>query len=187
MTVRSIGLIAALLAAITAAHAQAPPQSRPAEALPGTSQSGRRVVNAPDIQSVPDEAIAMPPDPPFGVGAWSLRVHTSGGFTGQGVGSVTISSDGQIACRPTCATPVSLASLSRVATVLTSILETAWIRRSPGFCSDCIRTTVTLKRREGDAVRMYVATWEDGQSLAPELRELRRLAFELRDARLAQR
>ena len=187
MTVRCIGPVAALLAAVTTAHAQALPQSRPAEALSGTSQSGRQVINARYIQSVPEDAIAQLPDPPAGRDAWSLRVHTSGGFTGQGVGSVTISSDGRIACSPTCATPVSLASLSRIGTVLTSILEAAWIRRSPGFCSDCIRTTVTLKRREGDAVRMYVATWEDGQLSAPELRELRRLTFELRDARVAQR
>jgi hypothetical protein len=51
------------------------------------------------------------------------------------------------------------------------------------LCSDCIRTTIVIKRREGDVVRIYRASWDDSQSVASELRELRRLAFELRTAR----
>jgi len=37
-----------------------------------------------------------------------------------------------------------------------------------------------LKRREGDAVRTYIASWDDSQPATSELRELRRLVFELR-------
>ena len=68
-----------------------------------------------------------------------------------------------------------------VSTTLASIIDAAWIRRTPsGFCRDCMQTTVALKRREGDVVRTYVASWDDSQPATPELRELRRLAFELR-------
>jgi hypothetical protein len=124
----------------------------------------------------------QPPDPPAGAAAWSLMIHTTGGFTGQGVGSVTIISDGQIACGPApCATLVNATLLKPVSTTIASIVEAAWIRRPPsGLCRDCVQTTIALKRREGDIVRTYVASWDDSQAASPELRELRRLAFELR-------
>ena len=128
------------------------------------------------------------PDPPAGTAAWTLQVFTTGGFTGMGVGSVTISSDGRMSCDPApCATPVRTELLKPFGTTLGSIIEAAWILRSPsGFCRDCIQTTITLKRREGDLVRVYRASWDDSQAASPELRELRRLAFELRATRLAR-
>ena len=55
--------------------------------------------------------------------------------------------------------------------------------RKTTLCSDCIRTTIVLKRREGAVVSVYRASWDDSQSVAPELRELRRLALDLRAAR----
>ncbi len=102
---------------------------------------------------------------------------------------MTISSNGQVVCGPApCPTPVAAASLKPVNTALGKIIDAAWILRAPsGYCRDCIQTTIALKRREGDVVRTFVATWDDSQSPAPELSELRRLAFELRAARSAQR
>ena len=162
--------------------------------IPARAQEPRSQpsVNVLDLQSVPGMEVPQPPEPPAGDDAWSLRVHTSGGFTGQGIGSVTISSDGRVACGPSpCAAGVATLTASSVAPIraaLTSIIEGAWIRRSSvGFCSDCIRTTIALKRREGGVVRTFVASWDDSQSPAAELRELRRLAFELRAQRTAQR
>ncbi|MGH9240871.1 MAG: hypothetical protein ACRD3G_22750, partial [Vicinamibacterales bacterium] len=115
----------------------------------------------------------------------SLRIHTSGGFTGQGIGSVTITSNGQMACGPApCATPIAAPMLQPVTATIASILESHWIRRTPsGICRDCIQTTIALKRREGDVVRVYRASWDDSQPPSAELRELRRLALELRAAR----
>ena len=99
-----------------------------------------------------------------------------------GVGSVTLRSDGQLGCgQAPCATRVNAARLKPVSATLASIIEAAWIRRTPsGLCRDCIQTTITLKRREGDIVRTYVASWDYSQAASPELRELRRLALELR-------
>ena len=185
-----VGFLVAVMAAVPA-HAQEPqslPQSRDVHSLLVLLETARPPsANLQDLQGVPE--VPQPPEPPAGKDAWSLRVHTTGGFTGRGIGSVTISSDGQLGCGPApCATRVPTASLRPVITALTSIVDAAWIRRTPsGICSDCIQTTIALKRREGDIVRTFVATWDDSQTPAPELRELRRLAFELRDARVAQR
>lgn len=123
----------------------------------------------------------QPPDPPAGAATWSLTIHTTGGFTGQGVGSVTLISDGSLTCASGCAAQVAASQVRSVSTTLASIVDTAWIRTTPSsFCRDCVQTTVVLKRREGDAVRTYVASWDDSQPATSELRELRRLVFELR-------
>ena len=191
MRVRLVTL-AAVMAAM-AAHAQEPPsrpQSRDVHSILSLLQAAEPgPADRQNFQGTPGTEVPLPPDPPAGNDAWSLRVHTCGGFNGQGIGSVTISSNGQVGCGPApCATPVATASLRPVITALRAIIDAAWIRRTPsGLCRDCIQTTIALKRREGDSVRTFVATWDDSQQPAPELRELRRLAFELRDARIARR
>ena len=185
MVFRSIAAAAALMG-ITVAHAQEPPRSRSAEELLKlTSQSGPQVINLREAPAAAEQEAPMPPDPPADAGAWSLHVHTTGGFTGQGVGSITISSDGQLACGPaTCATPIARLQLDPVSRTLASIMDAAWIRRPPSsVCRDCIRTRVVLKRREGDEVRVLTASWDDSQPPGPEFRELRRLALEVHAAR----
>jgi hypothetical protein len=146
------------------------------------------VTTAAAQEPAPALQVPEPPEPPAGANAWSLRINTSGGFTGMGVGSVTISSDGQMSCGPApCATPVAATLLNPVATSIAASLEAAWIRQTPsGACMDCIRTTVALKRRDGDVVRVFRASWDDSRPPSPELRELRRVAFELRAARSAR-
>ena len=124
------------------------------------------------------------PDPPDAQDAWTLQVTYTGGFTGLGLGTVTIVSDGQMTCVPrACVTKLAPARLRPVTTTIGSIVDAAWIQKPPSsFCRDCMQTTITLKRREGDAIRIDRARWDDSQSTAPELRELRRLAFDLRTA-----
>lgn len=175
MTLRVATALATL--AVTSAIAQQP-ENLP---QPGTIE----IVKLRDAQvaDVPD-----PPDPPPGADSWSIRIHTTGGFTGQGIGSVTISSDGQMACGPApCATPIAVPMLQPVTTVIASVINVPWIRQTPsGICRDCIQTTIALKRRDGDLVHVYRASWDDSQPATPELRELRRLALELRAARAAR-
>jgi hypothetical protein len=142
------------------------------------------ITNEPDFRLVPlaqAGEVPHPPEPPAGAAAWSLTIHTTGGFTGQGVGSVTLVSDGVLRCPSGCAAQVAASQLRSVSTTLASIVDAAWIRKTPSsFCRDCVQTTVVLKRREGDAVRTYIASWDDSQPATSELRELRRLVFELR-------
>ena len=136
------------------------------------------VVMATTLHAQPD-----PPEPPAANDAWTLQISYTGGFTGLGLGTVTVVSDGKMMCdRPgPCATALAAPQLLRLTTTMTSILEAAWIRRTPSWiCSDCMQTTIVLKRRGADGVRRLVASWDDSQPIAPELRELRRLVFEMR-------
>ena len=180
MSVRLLAVAAVLVA--TGAYAQEPlPSSRDVT-------SRLRLVHESNLRAAQTEQVPQAPDPPAGAAAWSLTIYTTGGFTGQGVGSVTISSDGQVGCRSApCATPVAVARLKPVATALASIIDAAWIRRTPsGLCRDCIETTMVLKRREDDVVRTYVTSWDDSQAASPEMRELRRVALELRTSGAAR-
>lgn len=185
----SARLIAALALTVTTAAAQEPapqPQQRsPGQLLQAIEDAKPRTMTTQDAAAL---QVPEPPEPPAGANAWSLRINTSGGFTGMGVGSVTISSDGQMSCGPApCATPVAATLLNPVATSIAASLEAVWIRQTPsGACMDCIRTTVALKRRDGDVVRVFRASWDDSRPPSPELRELRRAAFELRAARSAR-
>jgi hypothetical protein len=178
MSIRLVSAFAVLAVSTTSAAESPPlpPQPRQVE-----------IVRLQDLQR-PD--VPEPPEPPPGANAWSLRVHTSGGFTGRGVGSVMISSDGQLGCGPApCATPVVTALLEPVGKAITSAVAGAvWASQQPlsTLCSDCIRTTIVLKRREGDVVRLYRASWDDSQSVTPELRDLRQLALEVRSGRSAR-
>jgi hypothetical protein len=177
MTVRTAAVLAMLAVASTfAQQSETPPPPRTIE-----------VVNLGQLQQLPE--VPEPPEPPPGANAWSLRIHTTGGFTGRGVGSVTISSDGRMACGPApCATPVAAARLDPFGKAIdTAVVEAFWRHQPPAtLCSDCVRTTLALKRRDGDVVRVYHASWDDSQPVMPELRELRRLALELRTARAAR-
>lgn len=176
MTGRALTLTVLLSAATV--YAQELPQSRDVTTL---LRLVPPITNEPDLRVAQVAEVPQPPDPPTGAVAWSLMIHTTGGFTGQGVGSVTLISDGSLTCVSGCAAPVSGAQLRSISTTLVSIVDAAWIRKSPSsLCRDCVQTTVVLKRREGDAVRTYVASWDDSQPATSELRELRRLVFELR-------
>lgn len=173
MTLRVAAALAAM--AVTSATAQ---QAEPTRPQPQKLE----IISLQDLQR-PD--VPEPPEPPAGASAWSLRVHTTGGFTGRGAGSVTISSDGRMACGPApCTTSAVSARLESFGTAVSSAVVGAVWGPQPlsSLCSDCIRTTIVLKRREGDAVRIYRASWDDSQPVASELRDLRRLALELRSA-----
>jgi hypothetical protein len=127
------------------------------------------------------------PDPPAGENAWRVKVSSTGGITGRGLGTVTIGSDGQVSCAPTaCATPVDDRRLKRVAEVLNAIGDGDWIKRPPGRCNDCMQTTITLKRRSKDGIVTSVATWDDSETVGAELSELRRLVLELRTSTAAR-
>ena len=174
MTVRVAVLLAALAVSTTTAQQAEPPLPQPRKV---------EVVNLQDLQR---SDVPEPPEPPAGPNAWSMQVHTSGGFTGRGVGSVTISSDGRLGCGPApCATPVAAGLLDPFGKAVASAVIGAGWGGQPltTLCSDCIRTTIVLKRREGAVVSVYRASWDDSQSVTPELRELRRLALDLRAAR----
>src|SRR5688500_16060299 len=154
-----------------------------AQALPAPRPIDPQIVDP--ITVAPLVRLPEPPEPPDGTDAWTLQISYTGGFTGLGLGTVTVVSDGKMTCdgRGPCAPALTAPQLRQLATTLSSVLEAAWIRRTPtGICSDCMETTIVLKRRGADGVRRLVASWDDSQPIAPELRELRRMVFEMRAA-----
>jgi hypothetical protein len=108
-------------------------------------------------------------------GAWILRLTTGGGFSGQGVGDVTVMSTGQVACArpPTpCRTSLVFDEISQLgALVATAAAGATWTRMAT-VCSDCVRFELQLQRREGSAVRTYVATWDQSVMPSPEITQL---------------
>ena len=176
MRVGIFSVIALMSASVVHAQDAPPlPQSRDVHTL--LQQVYPLTVNLQAVQA----QVPEPPEPPEGTNAWSLRIHTAGGFTGAGIGSVAITSDGRLDCvAATCASQIAQAQLKPLSSTIASIVDAAWIRHSPtSFCRDCVQTTVVLKRREGDVVRTFVASWDPTQAVTEELRELRRLVFEL--------
>jgi hypothetical protein len=174
MSLRAAALLAVLVVSTATAQQAAPPLPQP------------RQVEVVSLQNLQRADVPEPPEPPVGPNAWSLQVHTSGGFTGRGAGSVTISSDGRMGCGAVpCATPEASGLLDSFGKAVASAVRGAAWGGQPlsTLCSDCIRTTIVVKRREGDVVSVYRASWDDSQSVVPELRELRRLALDLRAAR----
>jgi hypothetical protein len=107
--------------------------------------------------------LLMPP----GNDAWVVRIVTTGGFTGRGSGSLTASSAGEMLCVSVTSCPGRLVpetqrSLSRLITAV-PLPDTVAPRSSPlnpGTCSDCVTTTLTLRRRDGIGERTVAYTWD---------------------------
>ena len=118
---------------------------------------------------------------PNSEGEWTLRVHTSGGLTGRGHGTVTITSRGKRTCGaagPACANPLTSAKLEPVANMIDLAIPDTWTTpgRSSGLCGDCYTYFVLLYRRDrAKILRTYVASWDQlTQKSAPA--ELLRIA-----------
>jgi hypothetical protein len=118
-------------------------------------------------------AVASAQEPPTGDGAWVLRVVSRGGITGIGRGNFTISSDAQLTCsRPGCAPTLSEARVRQIGEMIAAIDAAAWVSQPKSICSDCYETVLTVYRREGQNVRVYVAQWDDSQRVSSQIRNV---------------
>ena len=135
-----------------------------------------------DMQIVsmpPASPPAVLPDVPGREGAWVLQVTTTGGIMGNGARSAnfTVISDGRLTCDASdCGQRIAPAGLSRLAGMLAALDVGVWPIPSSvepvSFCRDCLRTRMTLRRREGDTLVTYSASWDPTQPIAAPLREL---------------
>lgn len=117
---------------------------------------------------------------PPGDGAWVVRIETSGGFTGRGSGSVTASSAGEVRCvSPACPprlVPEVQQSIERLVADIPVAGDVSL--RSPvgnsGICNDCVTTTMTVQRRNGDGERTIQFRWDESTlgAIAGEVRRL---------------
>lgn len=126
---------------------------------------------------------APTPEVPSLDGSWVLEVTTAGGVmgTGAGIPTVTIASDGRLTCPdPDCRRTINAGDLRR----LTSLLgNTSWptLPFDLSICSDCLRTVVTIHRREAGAIITRQLSWDVTQDVSPSLRELAAAALRLVD------
>jgi hypothetical protein len=122
-------------------------------------------------------------EPPPTPGAWVLSVTVTGGFAGR-TSVVTLTSEGQVTCRPTaCAETPTSEQLKSIADAVESLTAEDWSAPKQsrfGSCHDCSRTTVTLETRVAGAVRIRESSWTGLENAAPALSELVRLAQSVR-------
>jgi hypothetical protein len=108
-----------------------------------------------------------PPAVPDGNGAWTIRISTSGGFTGRGRGGVTLTSQGDLTCLQTshpCENKLVADRLRPVAQLISSLDPSKWgnaTAQENMVCNDCYTTTMTLARREGGKVTLTTLSWND--------------------------
>jgi hypothetical protein len=109
---------------------------------------------------------------PMDAGAWVVRIETTGGFTGRGLGNFTASSAGELQClslalQRTCPerlTPDTQRVLSRLVTAIPVAADVpAPDSRAPNrtVCYDCVTTTMTIRQRDGDAERTVTYRWDE--------------------------
>ena len=120
------------------------------------------VLAAAQVAQLP--ALVLPP----GAGAWVVRIETSGGFTGRGSGSFTASSAGAVLCASAGPCPSRLAPDARqsIEQLVADIPVPGDVSpRSPGvsagICNDCVTTTMTVQRRDGDGERIIQFRWDE--------------------------
>jgi len=104
-------------------------------------------------------------------GAWVIRIETSGGFTGRGAGSYTASSSGALRClaltrQVPCSERLAAGTAVPIARLVSALpLTTSAVTVTPlpltTFCSDCVTTTMTVRRRDGDGERTLTYRWDE--------------------------
>jgi hypothetical protein len=100
-------------------------------------------------------------------GSWTIRIQTGGGFTGQGRGSVNLTSEGNLTCLQTsmpCAANLAADKLLPLTQLISSFDVSKWEipkPQGPALCSDCYTTTVTLARRQDGNLKVSTLSWND--------------------------
>jgi hypothetical protein len=102
--------------------------------------------------------LAVAADPP----AWKIEVTTTGGFAGQGSGSLTAAADGFITIRPGCRLRLAADDLKAIGELVDKAKPREWkpsyvVPTNPNGCCDMIGTTLTITRRGSK----WTSTWFD--------------------------
>lgn len=128
------------------------------------------------VQTTAEVPILMLPP---GEHTWVVRITTTGGVSGRGNGGFVASSAGEIICVQdvTCPERLAAAVQRSLSELVISIPITAVPPQSPFHvtsCMDCVVTTMTVSRRDGDGERMLRYTWDvsTAGSLPEEARRL---------------
>lgn len=109
---------------------------------------------------------------PQGKGAWVVRVETSGGFTGRGLGNYTASSSGELKCltyvQPAgCPEHLEGETPEVIGRLVGAIPRTSSAppveASAPGrsMCNDCVTTTMSVRRRDADGEQTVTYRWDE--------------------------
>ena len=100
---------------------------------------------------------------PDGYGAWTVQVTHSGGFFSTPDRDFSLSSEGKIVCGtdlrcPKDFRPPEFQPLIEMIQATLPVSSVAGV----SFCSDCIRRSITIRRRDSmGIVQAYTATWDE--------------------------
>jgi hypothetical protein len=122
------------------------------------------------LQAAPSATLpvlALPSEPD----AWVVRIETSGGYTGRGLGNYTASSSGEVEClSPTvqaaCLDRLLAEAQQTLSRLVAAVPLTAQPVASPparngAVCNDCVTTIMTVRRREGAGERTVRYQWDE--------------------------
>ena len=116
-------------------------------------------------QEPPAQLPALPL--PAGGDAWTVRVETTGGFTGRGTGNLTATSAGEVFCVlivrcPRRLIPEANRSLSQLVRAIPLIAPPPRSSSSTTntTCNDCVTTRMTVQRRDEDGEHTLRYTWD---------------------------
>jgi hypothetical protein len=102
---------------------------------------------------------------PDGNGSWLIEVVTSGGFTGAGIGSWTLSSQGALSCPTELQCPKNFnasALQSLIDPIRPEIFAPPQKVSITAICSDCITRTLTITQRDSKGiVRIHTVSWNE--------------------------
>lgn len=98
-------------------------------------------------------------------GGWVLRIRTSGGITGHGVGDIAIASDGQLQClgqRAPCRSALAGEGMRAMLDQVGRASAATWSMLPPStICMDCVTTQLVLTRRNADGTWTTLrASWD---------------------------
>src|SRR5262245_61922767 len=105
---------------------------------------------------------------------WSVKVETSGGFTGRGRGSLAVSSDGKAALTPLTGgqareTKLSADDVRKLTMAVKQARPAGWMPRYKATnVADGITYNLTLKVGAGKEEKTHKVIWEDGSKGIPE-------------------
>jgi len=100
---------------------------------------------------------------PDGNDMWVVRVTTTGGILGTGVGNFSLSSEGKLLCEAEmqCMKEFRPADFH----ALIEVVQAGSLPASPSLvslCRDCITRTITISRRDSmGVVHTFSASWDD--------------------------
>jgi len=108
---------------------------------------------------------------PDGNGVWTVHVATVGGLLGGGDGDFALSSEGKIVCGSDLRCPKDF-RVPDFQSLIGKIQSTLPVPPMVvvSLCSDCIRRTITIRRRDSmGVVQTYTAMWDETtRSQVPE-------------------